>query len=76
MLSLFLEVETKVEAEEQRTRMMQRNGEAFGAGGAAGPSAATGLKVHLVAEAHQSDTQFSHFMLCHLTFIITCCIVL
>ncbi len=54
---------------------MQRNREDIGAR-AAGPSAATGLEVHLVAEAHESDTQFSHFILCHMTFTIACCIVL
>ncbi len=41
-----------------------------------GTSAAAGLEVHLVAEAHQSDAQFSHFILCHMTFTITCCIAL
>ncbi len=41
-----------------------------------GPSAAAGLEVHLLAEAHQSDATFSHFILCHMTFTITCCIAL
>ncbi len=41
-----------------------------------GPSAAAGLEVHLVAEAHQSDATFLHFILCHMTFTITCCIAL